>query len=692
MTRAALSPGLFAVVVGSFLGFPGALTRAQEKPDDKHRSPRATVRTLFTAITVAKEHPRLIQDAVSCLDLTGLPAGQPNAGLLATQLEAVLRSRDVDTELLPDKVEGAVYVLPDAHGQRIGMARTADGRWLFDRETVASVPKLYAEVQKDLREKNKEAAALNVSPDYASPRATLRTLVNGYRRLDFNRILGCLDLEDIPTVARQEVGRQTANKLKQILVRYRLPILQEVPDSNYSDPYVWLSQPEGVIELVRLPAGSRKGEWVFSRDTVRSINKLYPAFEDKPYLEEIVALGTGFHLPTFSGEPELWLRSHLPGWLRTSILSTRSMKLEVYEAIGYVLVPVLAFGLSRLTTWLLAAVVHWFLTRRRWALPRETVVKRLRPAGRFAGVLFLRWGLLLLEPDPVLLVPLLVVLNPLVWVLGVWAIYRVIDLITEVMEVHLETDRRRPELTQMLWPVGSLAIKIGLFVLTLFYLMALFSWDVTAVLTGLGIGGLAFALGAQDSLKNLFGSFTLIADRPFVVGETVKIGDQQLGVVEVVGLRCTRIRAVDDTVLIVPNSNLTTMNITNFGRRRYRRSLTNIGVAYSTPLDRLVAFRDGIKDVIRKQERTRKDHFEVSISDLAASAIEIQVSVYFDVPDRYQELVARDALILDLLRLAQELNIELAYPTQTIHLVPPAEMMGQPLPGGLAHNRGGGAT
>src|SRR5262249_31062311 len=157
----------------------------------------------------------------------------------------------------------------------------------------------------------------------------------------------------------------------------------------------------------------------------------------------------------------------------------------------------------------------------------------------------------------------LAVLNPLLWVLGTWAVFRLLDLTTDLMDAHLTAQKRKPEITQMFWPVGSLVLKIVLLVVAMFHLMSLFAWDMTAVLTGLGIGGLAFALGAQDSLKNLFGSFTLIADRPFVVGELVKIGNHEVGSVEVVGLRSTRIRTADDTLLVVPNSNLTTMEITN---------------------------------------------------------------------------------------------------------------------------------
>jgi MscS family membrane protein len=681
MKKGLPSAGSFLVVFALLLGLSAPRAHAQEKPDDRQRSPRATVRTLLTSITVARANPQLIKNAVSCLDLGGLPANQKDsAALLATRLEAVLRARDLDTEILPDKVEGDVYVLPEGQGSRIALQRMKDGRWLFDRETVAAIPKLYAEAQKQLQDKNREAASLSVSPDYASARATLRTLVTGYRRQDFQRILATMDLSDLPSAAREEVGRQLANKLKQIIVRHPRVILQEIPDSNYSDPYVLLSSPHGAIELVRIPSGARKGEWVVSRDTVNSIDRLYEAVEDRPYDEAVVASGTTAYLPSPWGETEMWLRTQLPGWLRTTVLRTPRFSLQVYELLGYVLIPALAFGIYRLTTWLLAALVYRALARRGLAPPRETVVQRLRPAGLFVGVLFLRWGLLVLGPDRVLLTPLLVVLNPLLWLLGMWAIFRAIDLVGDLLELHLATQKKRPEITQMLWPVGSLLLKIILLVGTLFHLMALFSWDVSAVLAGLGIGGLAFALGAQDSLKNLFGSFTLIADRPFVVGESVKIGNHEVGVVEVVGLRSTRIRTADDTLLIVPNSNLTTTEITNYGRRRYRRYQTRIGVAYATPPEKLIAFREGIKELVRKQERMRQDHFEVAVNELAASAVEVLVNVYFEAADRQQELAARDTLILEILRLAEELGIELAYPTQTIHLVPPAETAGQTHP------------
>ena len=140
---------LLAACLAAACLFDGA-ARAQQK-DERHRSPRATVRTLFTVITVSHANPWMIEEAASCLDLSELPADQRSKGsLLATQLEAVLRARDVDTDFLPEDLKGDVYLLSDAPGQRIALKRQPDGRWLFDAATVTQIPRLYTEALKRL--------------------------------------------------------------------------------------------------------------------------------------------------------------------------------------------------------------------------------------------------------------------------------------------------------------------------------------------------------------------------------------------------------------------------------------------------------------------------------------------------------------------------------------------------------------
>jgi MscS family membrane protein len=492
-------------------------------------------------------------------------------------------------------------------------------------------------------------------------------------RHDLEAASRCLDLHDIPAVARAEVGYQLAGKLDQFINRQRLVILQDIPDANFAGTYVFFSQPTGVVEIARQYAGDRKGEWLFSAATVRSIDNLFDAAEDQPYAADLVHIAGKHVRPDAWHATELWVRGQLPDWCRTRLFSTKSVHVEVYEVLGYLTLLLSGLALYYAGMQLLVHLARRGLRMLGVELKHKTLAHRLRFASALLCVVYLRQGMLMLSVDKVVLEVVLSVLNPLGWLVGAWALARFIDLIGDIADARLEQSRHRVVATQMLIPVGSLAVKIVLALLTTFHLMQLFSWEVSAVLTGLGISGLAFALGAQDSLKNLFGSFTLIADRPFVVGEPVKIGDKGEGVVEVVGLRSTRIRTSDDAVLTVPNSDLTTMHITNYGQCRYARFQAAIGVVYATPTDRLLAFRNGIRELIEQQPRTRKDRFSVSIDELAESGIRIHVKAFFETGSKDQDLDDREELILAILRLAETLRIEFAYPTHTVRLEPTAQ-------------------
>jgi MscS family membrane protein len=212
------------------------------------------------------------------------------------------------------------------------------------------------------------------------------------------------------------------------------------------------------------------------------------------------------------------------------------------------------------------------------------------------------------------------------------------------------------------FPVISLVFKIVVVVMGFDALLRLFNFDVGTILAGLGIGGLAIALAAQDTLKNFFGSIMLIVDHTFRVGDLVKIGANE-GVVESVGLRNTRLRGLDDSLLTVPNSDLTTSHVTNFGARRFRRFRTQFEVAHGTPPSVLEQFREGVLDLIRNHPQIRQQKYEVAVSDLGSSGIQILIQVFFEVTDGHAELIARDGLILDILRLTERLGIAFESPT-----------------------------
>ena len=192
--------------------------RAQVPQAGKLGSPRATVQTLFAAVNASRQNPKYIAEGTACLDLGGLPAGTRDPDLLAVGLEEVLRAADVCTERLPDDVAGDDYTLSGPDGGRIALHRQPDGRWLFDRDAVAQIPPMAAAARKVLQDRNKDAAALNVAPDVASPRAAFRTFLTNYFHGNADRTLRCLNLTEIPAAAREEVGGQLAHKLCQIIL------------------------------------------------------------------------------------------------------------------------------------------------------------------------------------------------------------------------------------------------------------------------------------------------------------------------------------------------------------------------------------------------------------------------------------------------------------------------------------------
>lgn len=195
-----------------------------------------------------------------------------------------------------------------------------------------------------------------------------------------------------------------------------------------------------------------------------------------------------------------------------------------------------------------------------------------------------------------------------------------------------------------------------------------FNLDMKSILAGMGIGGIAFALAAKDTISNIFGSLTVLIDRPFSIGDWVLIGDKIEGTVEEVGLRSTRIRTFYDSLITVPNGLLTNIHIDNYGKRTYRRFTSKIGLQYDTPAPLIEKFCEGIRQIIAVHPATRKDYFHVYFSGMGASSLEILIYVFWKVPDWSQELQEKHRLLLDILRLGESLDVKFAFPTQTLHL------------------------
>ncbi len=630
--------------------------------DPRYRSPRATARTFLIAMNRIEDDPSKIEEAVACLDLSEIPGGSRAGGRLAYELEFILRSTNVPTVVIPDDEIGPDCEIGESKETRLTLHRLADGRWLFAGKTLRELPRMRLFLWQKALTASQSKEAGDVPADFRSPYAMFRTFIGAFKKNDLDAAAKCLDLTEIPDPARQIVGRQLAFKLKEVLDRAIFIIFQDVPDFSVGLPLEALVHKDGQITAERQVEGPRKGQWLFNRATVRSVDRLYNTFETEPIVPELAFAGRPAGGPSFRLEPGLWLRQRLPGWLKYRIELTDQLSIAVYQLLGGIAFLLLALPVSRLVAGLFAKLVHALLRWRGVDVDDEQVVAWVRPFGWLAAVWLLIDGVTLISLRMEPAGACLAFLVPAFWLVLALCAYQSINPILKLVAGPAVTQRGATSIAAMGFPVISLVLKILVAVCGLAAVLRLFGFDVGTVLAGLGIGGLAVALAAQDTLKNFFGSLMLIADRTFRVGDLVKIGAND-GVVESVGLRSTRIRAPDDSLLTIPNSDLTTLHVTNFGARRYRRFRTQLNIAYGTSPDALIKFREGILEQIRNHPNVHQEKYEVCVNDLGSSGIQLLIQVFFEVPDGHAELLARDSLILDVLRLAERLDIAFDSPT-----------------------------
>ena len=189
--------------------------------------------------------------------------------------------------------------------------------------------------------------------------------------------------------------------------------------------------------------------------------------------------------------------------------------------------------------------------------------------------------------------------------------------------------------------------------------------DVKAFLAGLGIGGLAFALAAQDTIANLFGSVVVATDQPFKLGETVRIGSF-LGGVEDIGLRSTRLRSVDKSLIVIPNKTVAAEAVTNLSRFTQRRNEQVIGLTYDTPADKMDEIVEEIKKIILAEDHVDPTSIMVFFRDYSASSLDIWI-VYLTKDGDFQHFMrVKQRINLNIMRAVQARGLSFAFPTQTL--------------------------
>lgn len=490
-------------------------------------------------------------------------------------------------------------------------------------------------------------ATAPVVVDSGSPRASVLGYLNAARDGDYAAAAAWID-QSYPEVAARSV--EIARRLKAVLDSRLWLDIDRISPRAVGDTADGLPRDREALGSIALPDGrevairlsrQRDGDgqrWVFSAVTLTQVDALYAALPDK------------------------WIREHLPERL------LRSGPFDVLYWQWFALL--ILIPTSALIGWTLQKPTRQLLRRLSARTSTEFDDKVIAAA---KGPLTLLWGvaasrvllqwIALVAPVQAVIVELQ---KAIATVAVFWIILRTIAVLQETVPISA-WGARHPALRSLV-PLGARIARMLVFVIAVLTVIAQFGYPVATILAGLGIGGIAVALGAQKSLEHFFGSVSIGVDQPFRVGDWVNVGGAE-GEIEAIGLRSTRIRTMDRTVISIPNGQLAESRTENFATRERIRLRAIIGVEYGTSAAKMRLLRDEIEKCLRAHPLTWPDRVQVRFSEFGASSLNIELFCWLQTTkiDEFRE--ARERIFLQIMEIVEGNGAAFAFPTQTIHLV-----------------------
>jgi MscS family membrane protein len=502
-----------------------------------------------------------------------------------------------------------------------------------------------------------------ISP--ASPRAALSRFFELAGDQRFDEAARFLDVPDSLRRQAPELARQ----LKAVLDRHLLVDLEQISREDSGDltdnlpadieHLGTIPTPDGAFRPVRLVRATADPDvpWRFARQTVLLVPAAYASLEDRWLLDFIpeplqrdgpfrIALWQWIALPLLVGLS--WALGHLIAGVGRRItvrITSRTRTTWDDALIGRVGAPLaMAIGLAVFASLLPLLGLH-----------------------RGAADAFYR------------------IIRAGVYVSIFWGLWRLVNLGHGILSASawaLTTPSSRA-----LLPLGARVAKAMLIAIAVVSVLSMLGFPIASLLAGLGIGGLALALAAQKTVENLFGAFSIGADQPFREGDFVKVEDF-VGTVESIGLRSTRFRTLDRTLITIPNGKLAEMRLETFAARDRLRLFVVVGLVYDTTPAQMREVLGGIEGVLRAHPKLWPDSFTVRFRNLGESSLDIEIMAWFTTSEWAEFLLIRQEILLQIMEVVEKAGTSIAFPTRTVHLI--AGENGAPLPG--ADARGSAAT
>ncbi|MEM7374671.1 MAG: mechanosensitive ion channel family protein [Bacteroidota bacterium] len=380
------------------------------------------------------------------------------------------------------------------------------------------------------------------------------------------------------------------------------------------------------------------------------------------YAHKSVAAIDDIHAQTIPIGSDLLMR------LTPGVGARKVLGLQIWQYVGILIIFLFSFLVYHVLDRLFGFMIRKVIPR---LFPKSFLNKDLIPPVTHP----LSWLLVLLMLREWLIPSLLLPISLSAWVMtilkvlpsffGVLVFYRLVDVLADLFgNLTSKTDTTMDD---QLVPLVSTGMKLLIIAFGIIFVLQNLDVNVTALLAGVSIGGLAIALAAQDTVKNFIGSLSIFIDRPFTVGDFIDTGSFS-GVVTQVGVRSTRLRASDGAMVSVPNGRLMDMTITNHGIRTYRRFATTLTVSYDTSPAAMESFVNGVREIAVKHPHSTDESVLVQFHEMADSSLNIFFAVIFDTVGYGDWLKARQDVLLDIIRLSEELGVTFAFPSTSVYV------------------------
>ena len=522
--------------------------------------------------------------------------------------------------------------------------------------------------------------------DTSSPRDTLRSfiescneiseIINKQKYFDPDspehaaivyRIIDCLDTSQLPAFARDEYSAEVAVCIKEILDRVQLPPWEEIPDVEEIQAvggYEQLSRwriPDTRITIARMEEGLQKHEYLFSAGTVSRAVDYYESIKSMPYRTDGPEVSQGFHEWYLSAPRNPMLGkivNQLPQWMQTG----RSFGMTTWKWPFFLVAFAVSVGIMVVLYWIYlkqTQTVSQMGLFKYWMTLSLPIIAVCVPLV-YMNVVETKLGL---RGVPLYLTDFLSILTSLI--AGVVVIFATTNRVSEtiIASPSVNPQGLNAQLIRIVSKLVGFAAVVALVLWGGQYL----GFPIGTLLASAGIGGVALALGAQDTLKDLFGTLSLMADKPFRVGERIILGKYD-GVVEDIGLRSTKLRLLTGHLVTLPNDQLARSDVENVGRRPHIRRIADIHLPLDTPRESIEKALAIIRAELEEHEGMDPDFPpRAFFTDYLPTAFNIRVIYWYNPPNYWDFLEMSEKVNLAIFRAFEEQEIQFSLPTRITH-------------------------